>query len=87
MFHQWKRLWCKGLPLTQQYHIPLDKETINIVADDVKAAPRQIEPTNEAAPMEQSTKLDDTILQGVNELDQKEFEDYLNGVGAWSYPR
>jgi hypothetical protein len=87
MVNQWKLLFVKGLPVMENYHVPLDKENIVITAapavtDQPKEQPESV--TVEPKPL---LPVNETVEQGVRELDDHEFLEYLDGNGAWPYAR
>ncbi|KAI8843668.1 hypothetical protein BC829DRAFT_400872 [Chytridium lagenaria] len=77
LIREWKTLFINGEPLLRSYNMDFDKDKIRSCGDDDNAA-NNPETSSDLA-------LHSDISNGVNLLDQQEFQDYLSGSGDWVY--
>jgi hypothetical protein len=73
---EWTVLFCSGVPLKQQYTLPIDQEVVAIATD--ADTNEQLSPN----PSDHGT-VSVATLRGVNSLDEYEFMDYLEAKHSW----
>ena len=83
LIREWKTLFLSGKPLYKNYDLDLEKDKIHLIETEENV---QDLPIEEAHNNNIITPIPlDATLSGISLLDDNEFNDYIRGVGQWTY--